>query len=183
MEASMRTSLRTALVIVLLASPAAGQSPSQAWSELDRALLPGQRIQIVDASQSTRTGRFDGVSDSVLRLQTRRGSRSVPLAAIHEVRREKQEWDGLLLGLAVGAAGGLTFVTISCHGGSDHRSCMTLGTLYFAVPGAVAGALVDRGVRGYVTVFKRPGGSALALRVAPLVTRGHAAVAVEVPFP
>ena len=85
-------------------------------------------------------------------------------------------WNGILIGAAVGAAGGLVATRASC-GPNDHECDVNAGIVLVpagVAAGALLGALVDH--------LHRPSRGFGRIVVAPVIGRRHRALAVSVRF-
>jgi hypothetical protein len=179
----MRTVVLQAALIALLAAPLAhAQSPGQLLPDLDQVLFRGERVRIVDANRSTIEGRFDGVSDSSLRLIASGTRRDIAEAQIHQVYRMRFEPDGLLLGVGLGIAAGMTYVAIHCRGAGEHADCINTGSVILIPPAAVIGAIVDWRIRHFDTIFQRTASPAVRLQIVPLLSRQQNGVVVGLVF-
>ena len=178
----MRTRL-LALLLVLAPLSAHAQSSAPGARELSRLLSDGHRVQIVDVTQSQIAGRFERVSESAIRVRVGRTVREIPLADVYQVRRERHEPDGIWIGLAIGAAAGLAYVSLQCRAAySEREDCITVGRMWFVPPATVAGGLVDWSIRRFETIFQRSSPVRERVTIAPLLGRRQAGVAIRVGF-
>jgi hypothetical protein len=168
--------------IMLLATPEAFAQGQPQVSDVHTKLRSGEPIQVVDIHRAIIRGRFDGVSSSALRVRVKGDLVEIPEPQIYQVRKQRHEPDGVLIGLGIGAAVGLTFVNVSCKGSSEHSDCMRAGSLVIAPPFAAAGALIDWRFARYVTIFERRASPTSRFQLWPLMAGGRAGVALTVAF-
>jgi len=169
-------------LVLLSAQLAQAQSTSPSLDELQRKLSVGERIQVFDNNKSRITGRFNGVSGSSLRLIVKGTGREIPETLLYEVRRERREGDGVLIGMGIGAVAGLTYVSLECRDASEHDDCINSGNLVIVAPAIAVGAFVDWGIRRFETIFQRTTGSADRLRVSPVLNRHQKGLVVGIVF-
>lgn len=143
------------LLLLCAARPAGAQGQSPTLDQVVRTLTPDGRIQVLDEHRGKLEGHFLGVSGSTFRLNVKGEVVDVPAARIFELRTERHEPDGVLLGLGLGFAAGFSYVLVYCGSSSEHADCMRAGSLVIAGPAAVTGALIDGFSRQFDTVFER----------------------------
>jgi hypothetical protein len=183
-DALRRSSVRVAaavLAVVLAPSVAAAQAPSPSLEEVQRELRRGDDIRLTHDGHVV-DGRFDGFSGSLLRILRRGRAVDVPMADISRIRRRRHEPHGVWIGLGAGAAAGVGYVVLHCSGSSESGDCRRAGSVVMVGPSAVAGALIDRAVEKFDTLFERDATSATELRIAPIVTRGRTGVALTLTY-
>jgi hypothetical protein len=173
--------LRAAAVVigmVLAASAAGAQPPTQSLEGAGRALQRGDRIEVVDHRGDIVEGRFESLSASSLRVMHKGVAHDLPAPEIRRIRHARDEPDGVLIGLGAGAAAGLGVVTAKCSGSSERADCHRVGSLIVIAPFAVVGALIDRAVTRLETIFDRPEPSAIRVRISPVLTARDRGVAL-----
>jgi hypothetical protein len=168
------------LLCSVVSASAQGSSPS--LDQVARALTPEVRIQVLDQHRGKIEGRFRGVSGSMLRLVVNGQVVEVPEAQVFQVRKERREPDGVLLGLGIGFAAGFSYVLMYCDRSSEHADCMRAGSVVFAGPAAAAGALIDHFSRHFDTVFERRVSSTGRWHVWPIVDARRKGVQMRVRF-
>jgi hypothetical protein len=166
----MTTRLTCAAGIALLAgAPAFAQVPRQSLDDLNTKVRIGDSVQVVNRDGTVIRGRFDGVAGPSLRLRTRGTILEIQETQIAQVRAQRPEGDGVLIGLGIGALAGLTYVQIHCRGAGEHEDCIRAGSVMVGAPAAVAGALVDLGLKTFEVVFQRAGSSTRRWRISPML--------------
>lgn len=171
-----------ASLLLCSAAPAAAQTPSPSLDQVARTLTPEVRIQVLDEHKGKIEGRFLGVSGSTFRLTVKGDVVDVPVARVFELRQERREADGVLLGLGIGFAAGFSFLLVACDGASEHEDCLRAGSLVIAGPAAAAGAIIDHFYRHYDTVFERRLTSIGRWQVWPIVDARRKGVMARVTF-
>jgi hypothetical protein len=148
----------------------------------------GDPVRITAKDGTIISGRFDTVSDSSLRISNSgRTPRDIPADTIAEVSRKRPEsaWNGVLIGLGVGAAGGLVATSVACPNNSE---CVEDAARFLLIPlfaggGAAVGAILDKLQSKYDPVYlqqtslRRP-----RLQLTPMVARHVKGVRVSVSF-
>ena len=179
----MTTRFVTAVIVVILAtSPTHAQEQGQSLRALHNALRIGDKIRVVDGNRTTVDGRFDGVSGSSLRLILKGAVLEFPETQIYQIRKHRQEPDGVFIGLGIGALVGLTYVRLSCRGRSEHGDCLRAGSLVVGVPTAAAGALIDLVFKRFDTILERGIPSARRLRISPMLAGEQKGVVTTLVF-
>jgi hypothetical protein len=179
----MTTRFVTAVMVVILAtSPTYAEGQSQSLGELQNKLRIGDRIKVIDGNRTTVDGRFDGVSGSSLRLILKGVVVEFPETQIYQIRKHRQEPDGVLIGLGIGALVGVTYVRLYCRGSSEHGDCLRAGSLVIGVPTAAAGALIDLGFKRFETIFERVIPSAGRLRISPMLAGRQGGIVMTLVF-
>lgn len=174
--------LSVAVLFVGSAATAAAQGQNPSVDQLGRRLAPDVRIQVLDENRAKVEGRFRDVSLSTLRLMVKGQIVEVPERQIYEVRQERREPDGVLLGLGIGFAAGFSYVIVACGGASEHEDCMRAGSIVIGGPAAASGALIDLFNRHYDTVFTRRASSKARWQVTPILDARHKGVLARVQF-
>ena len=149
-----KSTLAAALMLTALCAPA--QSGEDSWDRLGQ-LRVGQRIEVVTAKLKSVQGSFTGCSDQVVSLRLGQDEVSIPRCEVFSVkdRRRSHRRRDVLLGLAIGAAGGLAVGAI--RGETYHEEGETgLFVLVWTPIGAGIGAGVGAAVpSGPVTTLRR----------------------------
>lgn len=179
----MTTRFVTAVMVVILAtSPTYAQGQGQSLGEIQTKLRIGDRIKVIDSNGTTIDGRFDGVSGSSLRLTVKGTVLEFPETQVYQIRKHRQEPDGVLIGLGIGALVGLTSVGLSCRGEAEHGDCLRAGSLVVGVPAAAVGALIDLGFKRFDTIFERVIPSAGRLRISPMLAGRQKGIVMTLAF-
>ena len=175
---SRSAALVTCSVVLVFASatPALGQKTAS-WEELKNAIKAGDAVVVL--AQDGRRFRADvlQVSNTALSLRTGTINEVLSVERVREVsvRRNDGVWNGLLIGTAAGALGGLIPDYLD-----DCKECHD--SLYGSIAvGAAAGVIIDALFRAQTLVYRAPG---VAKRLSIGVqTRGHrTAVVLSVHF-
>lgn len=107
---------------------------------------------------------------------------------IREVRRQRPEsrWDGVLIGLGIGAVAGVLNVKSTCSGASEREDCLAVGwgiiLPLFAGGGAGVGALMDFASKKHDIVFARATTSNYRFRLSPTLGKQQKGVILSVSF-
>ena len=147
----------TLLLMILLIAPARtpAQSSEDSWDNLGE-LRPGQRIEVVDMKLSSWQGAFTGYSEEAISLRTAKDEVAIPRSDVLSVKNRKRPHRGrnVLIGLGIGAAGGLAAGAIA--GATFHEEGETgVFVLVFTPIGAGIGAGVGAAMpAGKVTVYR-----------------------------
>ena len=147
----------TLSLMILLIAPARtpAQSSEDSWDNLGQ-LRPGQRIEVVDMKLNSRHGAFTGYSEEAISLRTGQNEVAIPRADVLSVKNRKSSHRGrnALLGLVIGAAGGLAVGAVV--GATFHEEGETgVFVLVFTPIGAGVGAGVGAAMpAGKVTVYR-----------------------------
>jgi hypothetical protein len=176
--------------LLLAASSAFAQSPEGASSfeslGSGTQLRNGERIEITDVAGKKLSARFESISGSVLTARSGKSTLEFTKADIAKISRRKPErwWDGMLIGMGVGAATGLASALSSCRNDSEcayYTSVVLVPT--FAGGGAGIGALIDSLFHKNETVYSRDSGSLLhRLKVSPVAGKSTAGVRLSLSF-
>jgi len=161
-----------------------GTAPS--FESLQAQLKAGERIEITQVSGKKITARLDSISGSVLTARAGRSTLAFQEGDIAQIRHRKPErwWDGMLIGMGVGAASGFISAQSMCR---NDPECAAIVTAVF-VPtftggGAAIGAIIDSLHHRNETVYERNGGSALhRLNVAPVAGKSTAGIRLSFSF-
>jgi hypothetical protein len=183
MGARMRFTSAAALVAVTLATlPAEAQEQVTSLDEVQEVLRRGDSIRVSERDGTTVDGQFESISGSLLRLLHDGAIFELSEAQISRIRRARHEPDGILIGLGIGAAAGLSYVALQCSGSSESSDCRRAGSVIMIGPSALAGALIDRAFRRFDTIFDRHTASPPHVRIAPMVTGRRTGVALTLAY-
>lgn len=151
--------LVTVLVAHALIGVASAESPWDSWENL-RHLRTGERVEILDTNLKSHNGQFRTYTEAGISLREGGREITVPRAEVASVKRrgESHRRRNVLLGVAIGAAGGLAFGAI--RGKTYHEAGETPVFISVWTPvGAGLGALVGASLpaRSEVTVYRANG--------------------------
>ena len=146
--------LLACLVVLSVASlpPALGQTTGS-WIELKDAIKEGDAVVVLAQDGRRFRGDILQISDTTLSLRVGSLNEVFPIARVREVseRRRDRVWNGLLIGAAAGALGGL----IPDHL-DDCEECHD--SLYGSIAvGASAGLIIDALIRAQTLVYRASG--------------------------
>jgi hypothetical protein len=139
-----------AITILMLSAQALRGEPSvHSWDNL-RQLRAGQRIAVTDMKLKTAQGEFAGYSENAVSLGVGGNEISIPREQVFSVKnREKSHRRrNVLLGLAIGAAGGLAAASVrgaTYHEEGETSVFMLVYTPIGAGIGAATGAVLPTG--------------------------------------
>ena len=170
------------LAVFLTTTPADASAQVRSLEEAQQELQRGDQVQVIDDSGAIVGGRFDGASGSSLRLLRRGAILEFRSAQISRIRKARDESDGILIGLGIGAAAGLAYVALDCGGSSESRDCRRAGSAVVIGPSAAAGALIDRALRKFETIFDRRSPSVKHVRLSPILTAHRKGVALTLVY-
>ena len=144
-------------VLVLMTTPrlALAQSGEDSWDRL-RQLHAGQKIEVVNMKLKSVTGNFTGYDDHAVLLRVDRDEVSIPRGDVLSIKNREisHRRRNVLLGLAIGAAGGLAIGAIkgaTYHESGETGVFMAVCTPIGAGIGAGLGAALPAGA---VTVYR-----------------------------
>ena len=180
----MKTVIVVAIAAILGAASASAQTaPGNTLS--DTGLLSGAIVRITDSSGAVVQGKLVGLTPTSIRVKAGRSVKEWRASDILEIqkRHEDSVLDGALIGLGVGVAAGIATAYGSCtHPDSE---CEAIANAVFIPIGAggglAAGALIDRSMHRFDTVF-RSRTSARSWFVAPMLSKERRGVTVAVRF-
>ena len=144
-------------VLVLMTAPqlAVAQSGEDSWDRL-RQLHVSQKIEVVNIKLKSVTGNFIGYDDHAVLLRVDRDEVPIPRSEVLSIKNREvsHRRRNVLLGLAIGAAGGLAIGAIK--GATYHESGETGVFMAVCTPiGAGIGAGVGAALpTGAVTVYR-----------------------------
>ena len=143
------------IILTLLPSIVFGQSMEHAWDNLSR-LRAGQKIEVVDMKLRPIAGRFTAFSEHAISLRVGNDQISIHRSDVLSVknRESSHRARNVLLGLAMGAAGGLAIGAIK--GATYHEEGETPVFLLVWTPvGAGIGGAVGAALPTWkVTVYR-----------------------------
>ncbi len=147
------------LAFLLISAPCclpSAQPPQESWDNL-RQLRPGEAIEVLDAKMKSIRGDFASYTPQEIALRQDGREMNVPRAEVASVKRsgESHRRRNVLLGLAIGAAGGLAVGAIrgkTYHEAGETTVFMAVWTPIGAGIGAVAGAVLPG--RTGITVYR-----------------------------
>ena len=142
--------------VAALSCLGSAQLPEESWDNL-RQLRPGERIEVVDAKMKSNTGDFATYTEQEMSLRQDGREMTIPRAEVASVKRrgESHRRRNVLLGAAIGAAGGLAVGAIrgrTYHEVGETTVFMAVWTPIGAGIGAAAGAVLP--ARSEVTVYR-----------------------------
>lgn len=151
----MRKQMLAASVILLVPFSLRAQSHEDSWDNL-RQLRSGQKIEVVNMKLKSVEGRFAGFSDASISLRRGQDEVTIPRDEVFSVKNRETSHRGrnALLGLAIGAAGGLAAGAIK--GATYHEEGETpVFVAVFTPIGAGIGAAVGAALpTGPVTIYR-----------------------------
>ncbi len=147
---------RVLAFLVAAASACFAQAPHHSWDGL-RHLRTGEAIEIVDTKMKSHAGDFASYTSDSISLRQDGRDRIIPRAEVASVKRRgpSHRRRNVLLGLAVGAAGGLAAGAIrgrTYHEAGETPVFAAVWTPIGAGIGAIAGAVLP--ARGEVTIYR-----------------------------
>ena len=174
--------------------PAAGREErrdvASSFADLAPLLRTGQRVAVTDAAGTQVTGTLTDLSAASLSVQLPAGRATFAEAQVQRIERIGDPlWNGALIGLGAGVAGGLVSVAAS---DCPDLLCGLVAGPSMALGGALGltgGLLVDRALQRRMVVFSRgevrglqPGHSPWTWSVAPIAGRARQGFSVTVHF-
>jgi len=172
-------------LMAALASAQPPDAPAAADSSLTpiRAVVPiGATVYVTGASPAVFKGKLAGVTDDVLTVTLKDGTRSVPAGDLRRVQWQQPDspLNGILIGAAAGAMHGIYWLI------ADPNECTGLcAEDYVAIGvGAAVGGLIDRAITRRTTVYEAPatGGRSTTVALAPLVGGARKGLKIAVRF-
>jgi hypothetical protein len=184
----------TGIALAIFAFPAAAsaQAVARTFDELNVRVRPGETVYVTDNQSRTIDGLLLTVSADALVMEAASGRVTLSVAQVDRVRVRRRDSlkNGILGGLAAGAAGGALAAlltdghdrpsmqcTFFCDGFFSTGQAIGAGMLVGGVLGIGAGAAIDAAIKERRLVYeKASGGPQTRLVIAPLVRRGGAGV-------
>ncbi len=145
-----------AILLAAASCLSSAETPKEAWDNL-RQLRPGEAIEVVDARMKSHRGRFAASTQEAISLRQDGREISVPRAQVASVKRRRESRRGrnALIGIAIGAAGGLAVGAIrgkTYHEEGETPVFIMVWTPIGAGIGAAVGAALPAG--GEITVYR-----------------------------
>ena len=139
------------LILVLVPLPSSAQTARDSWDNL-KQLQPGQRIEVVDMKLKSLKGTFVSFSEEAISLRVKESEVAVPRPDVLRVslRENSKRTRNLLIGLGIGAAGGLAAGVGLMEREPGYAGAVAGTTVLFAVVGAGLGAAFP----GYQTIYR-----------------------------
>ena len=139
------------LILVLVPLPSSAQTARDSWDNL-KQLQPGQRIEVVDMKLKSLKGTFVSFSEEAISLRVKESEVAVPRPDVLRVslRENSKRTRNLLIGLGIGAAGGLATGLGIMEREPGYAGAVAGTTVLFAVVGAGLGAAFP----GYQTIYR-----------------------------
>jgi len=184
----------TRMVLAVFAFPAAvsAQTVARTFDELNVRVRSGETVYVTDNQSRTIDGVLLTVSADALVMEAASGRVTLSVAQVDRVRVRRRDSlkNGILGGLAAGAAGGAlaalltdghdrpsTQCTFFCDGFFSTGQVIAAGMLVGGVVGIGAGAAIDASIKERRLVYEKASGAPQTrLVIAPLVRRGGAGV-------
>jgi len=171
--------------IIMTSGRCLAQEPAHTFEELKHVLVTGDKVQVITDSGKKIYGQIAEISSSSLVLAGK-DQRAFSEDTILEIKRRHPDrwWNGALIGFGAGAATGLLINYSSC---GDDPECVAIGTVAIVLPsmaiGAATGALIDRSVKKYDTVFLPSKASGKrSLKLAPVYSKDKKGVSLSLFF-
>lgn len=181
-------SARLALVLLtLMPRFALAQTPARSFEDLQSVLKLGDEVLITDSSGKTSQGKIVALSTGSLgvTIDGRRRDLSAPTIRTIKRRHADSLWNGILTGAVVGAAVGAVVKQRNCGSTNCGEGGLVEPGFYYlgAAIGAGAGAVVDRSIRRFDTLFASPStASARRLSLSPVLARHSRGLQLSVTF-
>ncbi len=147
------------LTLFLVAGPAwlsSAQPPEESWDNLSQ-LRPGERIEVLNTKMKSAKGDFASLTHNEIALRLDGREVTVLRGDVASVKRvgESHRLRNVLLGLAIGAAGGLAVGVIRGKTYQEAGETTVFMAVYTPI-GAGLGAAVGAGLpaRSQVTVYR-----------------------------
>jgi hypothetical protein len=174
---------------MLVAPRVNAQEVATSFEQLRALLKPSDTIQVTHMRGRKTTGKLELLTASTLEIQLRNKG-FPPLrfseADVKEIRLERHDslLNGTLIGLAAGAAPGISFIALRSKGSDPIQDANTvIGiTVVPAAIGAGVGALIDWLIFKRTTVYRTPTQRSSPLQVNPLLLKSAAGVQMSVQF-
>jgi len=169
-------------------SPAWAQTAPSTFTGLRAAtnFTQGEIIDITDEHGDRLKARIAALTAQTLTVTVKGQKRELAESQVLEIRRQKPDsiMNGFIIGLGVGAAGGLVATSATC--GGDSECAANAGPLLFLVfmgGGTLIGAEVDASIHSTETVFSRRRlGNSVLMQAAPIVSKQTKGVRVAFRF-
>ena len=145
------------LILLLLATPAYAQEAASSFEELRTRIGPGDNVYVTDIAGTVRHGRIAELSPGSLMLHPSNGN--PPYIVLQDqvnniaVRRADSLWNGMLIGLSIGAIPGLL---LDLAVANEYQTFSLGATTGLGVFGLGIGTLVDALHKTTRTIYIRP---------------------------
>jgi hypothetical protein len=147
---------------------------------------PGETVQIIDEKGTKFNARIAEIRDHAIDITVDGVRRQLPESAVTEIRQRRPDrwWNGMLIGMGVGAAIGTITVASACENDSECAFYTALVALPLATGiGAGVGAAIDFGIKKYDPIYTRPGASIRSgLTVSPILSTDQKGIGVSFGF-
>ncbi len=156
----MRSACYVLTTLLITATLSTGRSPAADWAGV-KALSPGTEVRIKLVESGAIDGRVESATETALIVDSGKGRQSVDRQQVMRVsvRTRARRKRSLLIGLAVGAAGGLAFggaAAAVCEGSlcGGHGVALVAGSVAGA---AIIGSLIGTAVahRGWHDIYRK----------------------------
>ena len=169
-----------ALIAAVALCPTTIQAQGETFTGLQKALRHGEAVYLTDDTGHTTKGRVSDVTSSSLTMQVGNDTRVFTLERTRRIERGDSLANGIMLGVAAGAAAGYGWVSAECGPpGFDPECAANVGIVLIPITvgiGAGVGAFVDGVIRK--TLYLSPPGSRVAL--VPVVSTDQRGMLVSV---
>ncbi len=176
---------RVLFLAALLPALAWAQEPVHSLPELETRVFLGDTVRVIDLNGQKIDGRLQRISADSLGLVVDGGLRELPEGNIREVRTRRPDkwWNGLLIGAGIGFGTGVWLSAGLCDGFISE--CTVEGGLILGLgltgAGAGVGALVDRLISKYDTIYERSATS-VRFNLAPIFSKETQGIRFSVSF-
>jgi len=187
MEEKMKINGRGSIIILcglLSGGMALGQTSANSSVELTDYISAGDQVRITDNQGRIIKGKIEQISPDSLMLKGR--STALSGSAIRQIQKRRKDpwWNGLLVGGIVGTVSGLLIAKSQCTNDSE---CGAIAMVVFVPAGAaigmVTGAVIDRSVSKYDTVFTgRVASSQSGFQVSPIISQSQRGLSLSITF-
>ena len=149
------------VLVIACTSWGGGRKAPAAWENLS-SLQPGEKIQVVDATQKKHAGTFSSVTNSAIVVHERSGDETIQRENVLRVTAGNHRVRNAVIGGAVGAGvgAGIGAATYSSCAPSQSFCLNTIGRGGTAAIGAVVGtglgAVVGAILPAHKTIYRTP---------------------------
>ena len=182
----------TVLILVLGGNRIPAQESELSFDALEQRISIGESVRVIDKSGDIIKGKVEDITPESLLLRGRRSSQlnrgrfDLPVNSIRVIQKKRKDpwWNGFLIGGGAGAVGGLILAKTQC---SNDSECSAIARAIF-VPAGMAigmatGALIDRAVTKYDTVFTGDKVSTKQrFRVSPVISGEQKGMSISLAF-
>jgi hypothetical protein len=180
------------LMLVLGGNLILAQESVLSFDELEKEISIGESVRIIDKSGDIIKGRVEDITPESLLLKGRRSSQlnrerlDLPVNSIRVIQKERKDpwWNGFIIGGGAGAVGGLILAKTQC---SNDSECSAIARVIF-IPAGMAigmatGALIDRAVTKYDTVFTgNKASTEQRFQISPVISREQKGINISLAF-